>query len=267
VKKKYKIIITLFVALGFIVFAVNVYQAFHDRQISDIPREAPLDQRMESLHFIFYYAKGDTITEENIKEIETHFTGFCKDFDVSLSAKIDYYKYASREHKKFHTDRSGDSLAILKPQNDIHTIYPTNVHEMVHILAQYFGNPPLFLSEGIAVAYPGYYTLGYARYGYIKKRNLNERVKSLRKKGELIPLEQLLDVKIFMENGGDRSYVPSGSFVRYIIDKYGTGKFKDLYSTVKWDTSPGDFKKTFKQIYSIEFKKASEEWMKFVLNN
>jgi len=251
---------------GYIALISQVFGNFWTTS-RDVPTTAPLDQRMETEHFIFYFARGDRIEDRHKRELEIHYMGLEKNFGVSIPGKIEYYKYYSGEHKKFHTETDGDGLAVCKPANDIHSIYPNNIHEMTHIFAAYLGNPNAFLLEGTATAFPGFYTLGYPRYGYKRPRSLHKRVKQMRKRGTFIPLEDLLDNDTFWKYATDRSYGPAGSFVRFLIDRYGIEKFRTLYSTVRYDISVQDFKRTFMQIYEMEFSKVSEQWLKFIENN
>ena len=66
------------------------------------------------------------------------------------------------------------------------------------------------------------------------------------RRGELAPLGELLNEEIFWREATDRSYCPAGSFIRYIIDRWGIAKFRTLYSTKEWSNPASDFKRLFK---------------------
>ena len=58
------------------------------------------------------------------------------------------------------------------------------------------------------------------------------------------------------------SYCVVGSFVAFLIEKYGKEKFKELYLKTNRDNSAEENKQIFKDIYNLEMSEVEENWKK-----
>ncbi len=105
---------------------------------------------------------------------------------------------------------------------------PAFTHEMVHVFAP---NANRFLGEGLAV-YAHEHLKGaeaYPNFG----RDLHEAARPLAEKADLAALDRVATPKR-LETGdldGDDAYLVAGSFVRFLIEKYGLDRFRALYAT------------------------------------
>jgi len=126
-------------------------------------------------------------------------------------------------------------------------------HELIHIQAGEFGNPPFevaaglnpSLIEGLAVALEN--NFDNTEIDYVTNLALQNGY------GEKI--SNLFKGISFFSSLPSTAYLLSGSFMKFLYNEYGVGKIKNLYST-------GDFEKTYgKQIDELEI-----EFLKFIDN-
>lgn len=222
---------------------------------------APLSGRLESEHFAFYFAAGDAVSAVQVEALERHYRGFARDFGVSIPWRIRYFKYFSRAHAEYHTDSGEDSFGE-GGLFDIHTVRPDNVGMTIHLLAAQMGRPVDFFHVGLETACPGYYTNGHARFG---TGRLHEQVGREIAMGRLREPRELLDNEAF-----DRASIQAlaacqaGSFVRYLLDEYGTAPFKRLYGNVDRDDAVDMVEEKFAAAYGLAFERAVEDWEAFI---
>lgn len=110
--------------------------------------------------------------------------------------------------------------------------HPTLGHELVHALAAPWGSPPFSVTargylwvqlawiEGLAQALTPPQGLS----------DLHTQARSLRKLGYLRPLESILDPIGFWRQQPRRAYAQVGSFIAYLIDRFGTKPLRLAYA-------------------------------------
>lgn len=98
---------------------------------------------------------------------------------------------------------------------------------------------------------------------YLLWRANQEYIYSLGKKGE----EQVYTYKD--EKGNTRPKVPevtyayreSGSFVKFLIEKYGLPRLKKALGSVKWSDNAATISQQLMEIYGLPFTELEEEWV------
>ncbi len=229
----------------------------------DFPTDpaTPLSGRLESEHFVFHFAAGDIVSVAQAENLEHHYRGFARDFGVSIPWRIRYFKYFSRAHAEYHTGSSEDGFGE-GGFFDIHTVRPDNVRMIIHLLAAQMGRPVDFFRVGLATACPGYYTDGHARFG---AGLLHEQTGREMAMGRLRESRALLDSEAF-ERVPIQALADcqAGSFVRYLLDQYGTASFKTLYSDVDRDDAVDAVEEKFAAVYGFAFEQAVEDWEAFI---
>jgi hypothetical protein len=73
--------------------------------------------------------------------------------EVSLTRRVLYNKYLSRQHMGAITGKSNTNGYATLESFEIHTISPMDNHEVVHLFTSTFGFPVALFNEGIAVAH------------------------------------------------------------------------------------------------------------------
>jgi len=192
-----------------------------------------LGRRSESEHFIFYYHSADySAGEMKVVKSESEFH-FQRVADVlhtkdSNKKKITIYIYPDGSWKQKYIGTTNTNIA--KPwKQEIHltkgTFRSTFRHELVHILASDFGLPLIHassrmgLNEGFAVAVDwdaGIFTP-------------HQFAGALMREDALDNVEELYSLTGFAKQSSTYAYLVSGSFCRYLIDRYGIERCERVF--------------------------------------
>jgi hypothetical protein len=191
-----------------------------------------LGRRSESEHFVVYYNDEDhTAREIQVlkAESEFHYRTVREFLGVHENQKkISVYLYPTAEWKQRYIGTFNTNIA--KPwKEEIHlttaTFASTFRHELVHILAAEFGIPligastRMGLNEGLAVAADwdeGLFTP-------------HEYAAALLREGALDDTERLFSVTGFAARSSSYAYLVSGSFSRYLIERFGMDRFRRVF--------------------------------------
>lgn len=212
----------------------------------------------QTRHFRIYYDRS-SMDETRIMwiaaEHEFRLQQVARALNVRVSGKIDSYIYPTAELKR---DLIGSGTTnITKPWlKEMHlnaeSVEQVLKHELVHVLSGNFGIPFARLSvstglmEGLAMAVEW-------DWG---NRTLHEYAAGMFKHGIVSSpssVEPILTFRGFVQRPSTTSYVLSGSFVRYLIDRYGIEKFKRAYA---WGI--------LADVYGRPQKELLKEWMQFL---
>ena len=226
--------------------------------------QAELDGRVETEHFIIHYARTPEI-ERDIALIaldhELRYAQVVGQIGVAPSGKLRSYYFASSDQKARWMGARDVEMA--KPwRREIyldHRAFPHTAlrHEIAHAVASAFGDPifgvaarrmqgvPTLISpglvEGLAVAldWPG----GYERL------TPHEAVRAMQAMGFTPTIGELLSLA-FLTVSSARSYTTAGSFLKFLLDRYGAASLRVLYG------NGGDFERAYgKSMHALE-----DEW-------
>ncbi len=194
------------------------------------------------------------ITKDELNAQEKHLKEFCKLFNIKNKDKITIYSVKDREDMKrvFNYETNGRA----EPQNNrVFTVYVYCPHEVVHILSDnYLGEPNNLLGEGIAVCF------GWDDGWHGK--SLEDWMKKFVKEKTYIPIKELLDDNKFKRKFDDNiTYPESGAFVRFLIDRFGIKKFKELYSKIGWKRPVKETIGIFEKVLNIKLKDLEKEFI------
>jgi len=201
-----------------------------------------LDKTIVSEHFVIHSDRR--IENDKIKMLalnhEYYYQELEKYFEISLDEKIHSFIFYDNDQKKdLFGSRNAD---IAKPWlNQIYITYDnwdhTLKHELAHCFSADFGagilklasglNPMLI--EGIAEAADGNYN----------DNGLHFMAALAYNSGYKLDLEYLLTKIGFYSQSSSSSYIYAGSFIQYLIKKYGIIKFKKYYITGEYKDSYG----------------------------
>ncbi len=203
-----------------------------------------LGRRSESEHFIFYYAASDYSMSEMIRlkgEAEYHYRTAAARLESgnSRQKKIEVYLYPVSSVKQHYIGTSNTNIA--KPwKREIHltsaTFDGSFRHELVHILASEFGFPVIrastrmAMNEGLAVAVdwePGLFTPHQYAAALMRERSL-ENVASM------------FSLTGFAAQSSTYAYLVTGSFCKYLIDRFGIERVKRAFPNGSFLSSFGE---------------------------
>jgi hypothetical protein len=207
-------------------------------------------------HFDIFYSSA-TYNEREIKRIgglhEYYYGQIQKELKTNFDKKIKSYIYPSAEYKR---DLTGAKFTVYaKPWlNEVHlnssSIDDVLKHELVHVISGEFGYPiikvalKMGLVEGLAMAIEW-------DWG---ERTLHQYSAQLLKMNMLIDMDKIMTSIGFVSQNSSYSYILSGSFCRFLIDRYGVDNIKNVYAS-------GNFQK----VYNKDILSLNSEWKDFLL--
>jgi hypothetical protein len=222
--------------------------------------QAELGGRLETPHFIIYYST----TPEIIKDLpliaedhELRYAQVVAEIGMAPEGKLESYYFANSAQKAELFGARNVEMA--KPWRHAiyidHRAFPhTSLrHEIAHVIASSFGDPIFGLAakrvvmispglvEGLAVAldWPGNYD----------RLSPHEAVRVMSVMGVQPTIGELLSINFFTVSPS-RSYQTAGSFLHFLLEKYGPDKLRALYH------SGGDFAGS----YGVPRAELEQQW-------
>lgn len=108
-----------------------------------------LNQQITTDHFMFHYSQGDTV---DAGWQEAYHAWMIAQMGV-MPPKITYNKYRDRSQMGMMTGHGNTNGYADPGAATVHTIWPTDNHETVHVVAGPWGFPVAMFVEGLAVAH------------------------------------------------------------------------------------------------------------------
>jgi hypothetical protein len=227
--------------------------------------------RKETDHFRIYCYKNSPSETEINKIAEDRETGFRKISDLlrtTVRDKIILMFYPNAEIKTRETGHTGSGLAsgnyIVEIYNDSIKLNP--FHETAHIIAGELGEPPALFNEGFAVYISEALGGDSMDSPSTPGKKINNVTADNFNNNNLIPLANLFK---FAEIGSVESqyaiaYPEAGSFIKFIIEKYGIDKFLETYKSLENSYDPiisNNNRKRFEGIYNISLTDIEQQWL------
>lgn len=206
-------------------------------------------------HFAIYYAK-ESFSDEEIRwvaaEHEFRLHQVAERLQISFRNSIASYIYPSEELKRDFVGTGATTIA--KPwRYEIHlnkdAWQHVLKHELVHVLAGEFGLPVIRASfrigllEGLAMAVEW-------EFG---NRTLHEYAAAMQHFVLMRDMSSMMLLTGFAAQPSSVSYVLCGSLCRFLIDRYGMARFKDVYRG-----------KSFSRVYEEDLAQLVGEWKDFL---
>lgn len=215
-----------------------------------------------SSHFVYHAQADDTIPIDTTWQ-EAYYTWLTEQLQLHPEKKIHFYKYISRTQLADLTGRNLNAFADSKNWR-IHTIWPVDNHEIVHLLVnQFWGLPPALFDEGMAVAHqatpwketfvPGWNGADFDSLAgeILARQHMPEYI-------------QLLDSHQYWEFGSDICYPVAGSFMDYCLDRFGLDKISVFIGKVSYWDKPGTTEKQFEKIVGTELNSVWHDWLAYI---
>ncbi len=227
--------------------------------------------RKETDHFRIYCYKNSPSETEINKIANDRESGFRKISDLlqtTVQDKIILMFYPNAEIKTRETGHTGSGLAdgnyIVEIYNDSIKLNP--FHETAHIIAGELGEPPALFNEGFAVYISEALGGDSIDSPSAPSKKINNVTADYFHNNNLIPLANLFK---FAEIGSVESqyaiaYPEAGSFIKFIIEKYGIDKFLETYKSLENSYDPiisNNNRKRFEEIYNISLTDIEQLWL------
>ncbi len=210
-------------------------------------------KRQESARFRYFFEARETLSPAVMRGNDRNLERLEKLLGITHPEKIDYYKYASGARKGAITGNEGNAHV---EGSEIHTIFWSDRHEVVHVLANHgLGeNTIALLGEGLAVHLSG------AWHG----RPVHVAARRLRTRERLLPLEDLIETADFRSKPDDVTYPQSGSLVGFLIERHGIERFKRLYVLPEGKPAATTFPDRLREVYGTTVAELEKEWLRFL---
>ena len=219
----------------------------------------PLDEIARSEHFVFRSSAGDRI---NVEWQEHYFDWATKVIGVTIDRPIQYNKYLTREHMNEVIGVGNSNAHADVPARALHTLWKADNHETIHLLASRFAWPapvPLY-REGFAVAHQ----VDPVKGDLVPKWNgkyLREHVASLRADGRYVAPHAMLTAAAFRRIDDVVSYPISGAFVKYLLDRFGYEKVKDVMRKSQPTNDEKQLREAFASVFGAPIDQVEAEWL------
>jgi hypothetical protein len=222
------------------------------------PSQAPMPVTAESLSFRYHYATGDSV-DANWQE--TFHAWATTKLGVHIPQKIEYYKYQTRQNMGDNTGNYNTNGFAEPSRFEIHTLWPTDNHEVVHIYTSLVGRPSDFFNEGIAVAFQTNPTAGNFE-SVFNGQQVHQACQQYLQLGALVvPLDRVVQTSDFRAiSDSVLSYRAAGSFVPFAIDSYGTDRVLEFFRISGRDDSLATIKQRFATAVGVSLDTAGTEW-------
>jgi hypothetical protein len=190
------------------------------------PSQQPFPVVAESTSFRYHYAAGDTV---DAAWQETYHVWATAQLGIVLPQKIEYYKYVSRQAMGERTGNYNTNGFANPERFEIHTLWPTDNHEVVHIYSSRIGRPSDFFNEGIAVALQTNPAAGDFA-SVFNGQDVHRACGQYLRLGTLLALDRVVTTTAFRAvTDSVLSYREAGSFVRFAIDRFGMARVLDFF--------------------------------------
>ncbi len=227
-------------------------------------------QKRKSSHYVFHYFKN-SLAEKDIKRIiavqERSYKKILRILKLKNERKINYYLYPSKKTKQILMGDDGYGNAIwleikkrkvwVSKKFEVHSIYNNKIqcigpHEDTHLLSLPWGVSIFLFSEGLAE--------------FMDKKwcgkDIDIWARKYLKENKLYSIKFLLENKNWDKVNNMIVYPQSGSFVRYLINTYGMGKFKKAYKGTSRQKILKENIKIMEIIYLKPIEEMEKNWKK-----
>jgi hypothetical protein len=237
-------------------FLDHYYPPPPSRTASTIPDKDGWLLDRESEHFIYYTRPDQRIPDWAVEPNEVTYSEVTKLFPVTGAISIKYYKYRSQSdlQQVFGRPRKGYTYQT-DEGSAVHSVYSCHPHEVIHAITYLIGRPPALFEEGVAVAYDWRFALEVGEVHAVAQERLAQQ--------RLFPLHSILTTRDFQVYDSPTAYIEAGSFVKYLIDAYGSDSMRSLFTVPRY-SDVQEIETAFQEIYGQSISEVESEWWNFL---
>lgn len=207
--------------------------------------------------FEYRHAPDDTV---NVEWQEVYHRWAIEALGIAPPRRIRYNKYKSREHMGSLIGVNNTNGFANGDTFEIHTIWPTDNHEVVHLYSASFGRTVALWSEGFAVAHQTNPPAGdlTPRWSGVA---LDDLVRRYHADGRFVSISQLLTTTDFRRFADTITYPEAGSFTRFVIGTCGLDGMKRMFGAVNTSASAEAVRTQFEAICGRSIETAEQSWL------
>ena len=181
---------------------------------------------------------------------------------IVLPQKVEYRKYRSREAMGSYTGTANTNGFAEPSLWRIHTIWPYDNHEVVHVFTAVFGRPSDFFNEGIAVSFQ----TDPSREDFTVRFNeqqVHEACRAALQSGTLpLPLSRYVTTAGFRGIADfELSYRMAGSFVLHLTERFGLAAVLRFFQTGNRDESLETIRARIQSVFGVSLENVESSWL------
>lgn len=219
-----------------------------------------LSEQVATPNHVFHFAQGDRIEAEWQEAYHEWAVGA---LGIAPGRQIHFHKYRSRSHMGIVMGVASTNAYADPVGYAIHTIWPTDNHEVVHLYSSAWGSPVALFGEGFAVAHQ----VNPMKGDFVAKWSgtpVHDLARQFRLEGRLLRLDQIAHSSGFRQFDDGVTYPEAGSFVRYLIDTRGLERMKAIFSRVRAGDSADRVRQHVQAVYGASLADLEAEWLAFL---
>ncbi len=227
------------------------------------PTSSQMPLAVETAHFQFYYASGDSVSTD---WAEQYYAWATDRLGVHMTQKIGYNKYRNRAEMGDHTGQYNANAFADREHMSIHTLWSKDNHEVVHLFMSVYGDATALFGEGVAVAFQTDPVAGNFD-SVFNGEEVHHAARRYLAAGQLVlPLDRIVESDGFRAiSDSELSYREAGSFVRFLIDRYGIDRFIAFYRTcASYQEAKETVKSHFESAMGVSVADAEAAWLEFL---
>lgn len=213
----------------------------------------------ESATMRVYYEAGDTVEVDRQEAFNAWAAGR---LGVMAPQKVEYRKYRSREAMARFTG-NGTTNGFAEPSLwRLHTIWPFDNHEIVHVYSEIVGRPSDFLNEGLAVSFQtdpaaGHFTVLF------NGLPAHDACRAYLRAGTLpLPISRYVTSSGFRSiQDTTLSYRMAGSFVLHLTERFGLPAVLQAFATRNRDESLEAIRARLLSVFGLSLEQLESGWL------
>lgn len=248
--------------LTVLLLALVVAGACGDRNPTGPTASSPLPFVRETATMRIYHEPGDTV---NVEWQETFNAWALERLGVQPPQKVEYRKYFSRDAMGRYTGDYNTNGYAEPAVWRLHTIWPQDNHEIVHLYTAMAGRPSDFFNEGIAVAFQvdpsrGVFTASFNGV------DVHDGCRAYLRANQLpLPLANYVTSTAFRGIADQvLSYRYAGSFVRFLIERHGLPAVLRFFGPGTRDESQATIRARLQEVFGRSLDDLEADWLAFL---
>lgn len=201
--------------------------------------------------FEYHFQTGESLSEESIAFNEESLRLVSEYLEIEAPDRIRYVKYRDLDMIEEYTGRRGNAH---RSGATIHSIWPTDRHEVVHILADGWGDPTPLLGEGLAVFLSGQW----------QGKPIREFTRRMVDTEDWVSLASLLSADDFFRKPERVTYAIAGAFVEWVDATYGRGTVRELYSWLGIHGTAAENRATMERVLGLSLEEAEARMRRYI---
>jgi hypothetical protein len=207
----------------------------------------------------YYHEASDTI---DIARQEAFNAWAIERLGITLPQKVEYRKYLSRQAMAQYTG-NGNTNGYAEPEQwRLHTIWPFDNHEVVHVYTAIIGRPSDFFNEGIAVAFQTDPARGDLTVRF-NGEQVHDACRTYLRAGTLpLPVSRYVTTNSFRDISDQvLSYRFAGSFVLHMTERFGLPAVIQFFRTNNRNESLDTIRARVQMVFGTSLEDIEATWL------